>query len=201
MNISEIFIKRPVMTTLLTLWLVLMSLMAYKVLPVSALHKIEFPVIQVTANLSGASPETMAKAVSMPLEQRFSSIPGLDTMTSVNAQGVTQVLLQFNLETDLNTAAQYVNTAISTAQSALPNTMTNLPTFKKLNPSEQPIIFITMNSDSMPIWKLNQYANDFVVNRLSMLPNVAQVDVLGKQKYAVRIYAKPEILKARGLGL
>lgn len=201
MNISEIFIKRPVMTTLLTLWLVLMSLMAYKVLPVSALPKIEFPVIQVTANLSGASPETMAKAVSMPLEQRFSSIPGLDTMTSVNAQGVTQVLLQFNLETDLNTAAQDVNTAISTAQSALPNTMTNLPTFKKLNPSEQPIIFITMNSDSMPIWKLNQYANDFVVNRLSMLPNVALVDVIGKQKYAVRIYAKPEMLKNRGLGL
>jgi HAE1 family hydrophobic/amphiphilic exporter-1 len=143
----------------------------------------------------------MAKAVSMPLEQRFSSIPGLDTMTSVNAQGVTQVLLQFNLETDLNTAAQDVNTAISTAQSALPNTMTNLPTFKKLNPSEQPIIFITMNSDSMPIWKLNQYANDFVVNKLSMLPNVALVDVIGKQKYAVRIYAKPEMLKNRGLGL
>lgn len=122
-------------------------------------------------------------------------------MTSVNAQGVTQVLLQFNLETDLNTAAQDVNTEISTAQSSLPNTMTNLPTFKKLNPSEQPIIFITMNSDSMPIWKLNQYANDFVVNRLSMLPNVALVDVIGKQKYAVRIYAKPEMLKNRGIGL
>lgn len=201
MNISEIFIKRPVMTTLLVTWLVLVSLMAYKSMPVSALPKIEFPVIQVTANLPGASPETMAQAVSMPLEQRFSSISGLDTMTSTNAQGVTQIVLQFSLETDLNTAAQDVNTAISTAQSFLPNTMTNLPTFKKLNPSEQPIIFISMNSDSMPIWKLNQYADNFVVNRLSMLPNVAQVDVLGKQKYAVRIYAKPEILKARGLGL
>jgi HAE1 family hydrophobic/amphiphilic exporter-1 len=201
MNISVIFIKRPVMTSLLMLCLVLMSLMAYKALPVSALPKIEFPVIQVTANLSGASPETMAKAVSMPLEQGFSAIAGLDTMTSVNAQGVTRITLQFGLETDLNTVSQDVNTAISTAQSSLPNTMTNLPTFKKLNPSEQPIIILTMNSDSIPIWKLNQYADNFVVNRLSMLPGVAQVDVIGKQKYAVRIYAKPEMLKARGLGL
>ena len=175
--------------------------MAYKSLPVSALPKIEFPVIQVTANLSGASPETMAKAVSTPLEQRFSSIAGLESMTSISAQGVTRITLQFGLETDLNTVSQDVNTAISTAQSSLPNTMTNLPTFKKLNPSEQPIIMLTMSSDSMPIWKLNQYADDFVVNRLSMLPNVAQVDVIGKQKYAVRIYAKPEMLKVRGVDL
>ncbi len=201
MNISALFIKRPVMTTLLMVWLVLMSCFAYKSLPVSALPKVEFPVIQVTAKLSGASPQTMAQAVSLPLEQRFSAIAGLDTMTSVNGQGVTQITLQFGLNIDLNSAAQDVSAAISTAQANLPNTMTSLPTFKKLNPSEQPIIILAMNSESMPIWQLNKFAEDYVVNRLSMLPDVAQVDVIGQQRYAVRIYVKPDLLKTREVGL
>ncbi len=201
MNLSEVFIKRPVMTTLLMVWLVLMSLFAYKALPVSALPRIEFPVIQVSAKLAGASPQTMAQAVSLPLEQKFSAIPGLDTMTSTNAEGVTQLILQFGLDVDLNAAAQDVSTAISSAQANLPATMTSLPSFKKVNPSEQPIIILSMNSDSMPIWQLNKYAEDYVVNRLSMLADVAQVEIIGQQRYAVRVYAKPETLKQRQVGL
>lgn len=201
MNISALFIKRPVMTTLLMIWLVLMSCFAYKSLPVSALPKIEFPVIQVSAKLSGASPQTMAQAVSLPLEQRFSAIAGLDSMTSLNAQGVTQITLQFGLDVDLNSASQDVSAAISTAQANLPNNMTSLPTFKKLNPSEQPIIILAMSSDSMPIWQLNNFAEDYVVNRLSMLPDVAQVEIIGQQRYAVRVYVKSELLKTREIGL
>lgn len=201
MNISEIFIKRPVMTTLLMIWLVLMSGFAYKSLPVSALPKIEFPVIQVTARLSGAGPEVMAKAVSLPLEQKFSAIPGLENMTSINAQGITRLTLEFGLNVDLNAAAQDVSTAISSAQSVLPITMTTAPSFKKVNPSEQPIIILAMSSDSMPIWQLNSIAEDYVVNRLSMIQDVAQVDVVGQQRYAVRISANPNLLKNRGIGL
>lgn len=201
MNISELFIKRPVMTTLLMLWLVLMSSFSYKFLPVSALPKIEFPVIQVSAKLAGASPEVMAKAVSLPLEQKFSAIPGLENMTSINAQGITKLTLEFGLNVDLNSAAQDVSTAISSAQSSLPTTMTTTPTFKKVNPSEQPIIILAMSSDSMPIWQLNNTAEDYVVNRLSMLADVAQVDIVGQQRYAVRVNVKPEMVKNRGIGL
>lgn len=201
MNISELFIKRPVMTTLLMLWLVLMSSFSYKSLPVSALPKIEFPVIQVSAKLAGASPEVMAKAVSLPLEQKFSAIPGLENMTSINAQGITRLTLEFGLSVDLNSAAQDVSTAISSAQSSLPTTMTTTPTFKKVNPSEQPIIILAMSSDSMPIWQLNNIAEDYVVNRLSMLADVAQVDIIGQQRYAVRVNVKPEMVKNRGIGL
>jgi HAE1 family hydrophobic/amphiphilic exporter-1 len=201
MNISELFIKRPVMTTLLMLWLVLMSSFSYKFLPVSALPKIDFPVIQVSAKLAGASPEVMAKAVSLPLEQKFSAIPGLENMTSINAQGITKLTLEFGLNVDLNSAAQDVSTAISSAQSSLPTTMTTTPTFKKVNPSEQPIIILAMSSDSMPIWQLNNTAEDYVVNRLSMLADVAQVDIVGQQRYAVRVNVKPEMVKNRGIGL
>ncbi len=201
MNISELFIKRPVMTTLLMLWLVLMSSFSYKALPVSALPKIEFPVIQVSARLDGASPEVMAKAVSLPLEQKFSAIPGLENMNSINAQGITRLTLEFGLSVDLNSAAQDVSTAISSAQSSLPTTMTTSPTFKKVNPSEQPIIILAMSSDSMPIWQLNNTAEDYVINRLSMLADVAQVDINGQQRYAVRVNVKPEIMKNRGIGL
>ncbi|MEI6188222.1 MAG: efflux RND transporter permease subunit, partial [Alphaproteobacteria bacterium] len=170
-------------------------------MPVSALPKIEFPVIQVSAKLAGASPEVMAKAVSLPLEQKFSAIPGLENMTSINAQGITRLTLEFGLSVDLNSAAQDVSTAISSAQSSLPATMTTTPTFKKVNPSEQPIIILAMSSDSMPIWQLNNIAEDYVVNRLSMLADVAQVDIIGQQRYAVRVNVKPEMVKNRGIGL
>ncbi len=201
MNFSALFIKRPVMTTLLMVWLVLMSCFAYQALPVSALPKIEFPVIQVTANLAGAGPQVMAKAVSLPLEQKFSSIPGLETMTSANALGITNLTLQFGLNVDLGAAAQDVSAAIASASANLPTAMSALPTFKKVNPSEQPIMILSMNSDSMPIWQLNNLAEDYVVNRLAMLPDVAQVEINGRQRYAVRVNVKPEMLKNRGIGL
>lgn len=201
MNFSEIFIKRPVMTTLLMVWLVLMSIFAYQKLPVNALPNVEFPTIVVTANLSGASAETMAQAVALPLEQQFSTIPGLDVMTSTSAQETTQITLQFNLNININTAAQDVGTAISAAQSKLPTTMTTAPSFKKVNPSEQPVIIIAIQTDTMPMWKLNQFSDNYIVPRLTMLPNVSKVDTNGKQKYAVRIGVNPEILRARGLGI
>ena len=201
MNVSALFIRRPVMTTLLMVWLVLMSILAYQKLPVNALPSVEFPTIVVTANLSGASAETMSQAVALPLEQQFSTIPGLDVMTSNSAQEVTQITLQFNLDVKINTAAQDVGTAISAAQSKLPATMTTAPSFKKVNPSEQPVIIIALRTDTMPIWKLNQFSDNFIVPRLSMLPNVAKVDTNGRQKYAVRIGVNPEILRARGLGI
>lgn len=201
MNFSEIFIKRPVMTTLLMVWLVLMSIFAYQKLPVNALPNVEFPTIVVTANLSGASAETMAQAVALPLEQQFSTIPGLDVMTSTSAQETTQITLQFNLNININTAAQDVGTAISAAQSKLPTTMTTAPSFKKVNPSEQPVIIVAIQTDTMPMWKLNQFSDNYIVPHLTMLPNVSKVDTNGKQKYAVRIGVNPEILRARGLGI
>ncbi|MDP3371882.1 MAG: efflux RND transporter permease subunit [Candidatus Paracaedibacteraceae bacterium] len=201
MNISEIFIKRPIMTTLLMVWIVLMSTFAYQKLPVNALPRVEFPVIVVTASLPGASAETMAQAVSLPLEQQFSAIPGLDVMTSSSAQETTQITLQFNLDVNINTAAQDVGTSISTAQRKLPTTMVAPPTFKKINPSEQPVIILALRSDTMPIWKLNQFSDTLVVPRLAMLPNVARVDTGGRQKYAVRISVNPEALRARGIGI
>lgn len=201
MNISRLFILRPVMTTLLTLWVVMLGLFGYWQLPVSALPKIEFPVIQVTANLPGANPETMAQSVALLLEQQFSSIPGLDTMTSSSAQGISQITLQFSLNVNLNAAAQDVGTAISTAQSNLPPQMTNLPTYKKINPAEQPIIFLALTSPTLPLWQVDQFAKNYIVNRLSMLPNVAQVAIIGEQKYAVRVYVRPDVLKSRNLSL
>lgn len=201
MNVSEIFIKRPIMTTLLMLWIVLMSIFAYQKLPVNALPRVEFPVIVVTASLPGASAQTMAQAVSLPLEQQFSTIPGIDVITSSNAQETTQITLQFNLDVNINVAAQDVGASISTAQSKLPTTMVTPPTFKKVNPSEQPILILAIRSDTMPIWKLNQFSDNIIVPRLSMLPNVATVDTSGRQKYAVRISVSPEKLRVRGLGI
>jgi HAE1 family hydrophobic/amphiphilic exporter-1 len=189
------------MTTLLMVWLVLTSIFAYQKLPVNALPRVEFPVIVVTASLPGASAETMAQAVSLPLEQQFSTIPGLDVMTSTSAQETAQITLQFNLNTDLNAAAQDVGTSISGAQSRLPAEMITAPSFKKVNPSEQPIIVLAVRSDSMPLWKLNQFSDNYIVPRLSMLPNVAKVDTNGRQKYAVRIAVNPDKLKSRGLGI
>ncbi len=201
MNISRIFILRPVMTTLITLWVVMAGMFGLWNLPISALPKIEFPVIQVTASLPGANPVTMAQAVALPLEQQFSSIPGLEAMTSTSAQGTSLITLQFALDVNINAAAQDVGTAISTAQVNLPPNMPSLPTYKKVNPAEQPIIFLAITSPTLPLWQVDQYAQNYVVNRLSMIRNVAQVSVIGEQKYAVRVYVRPEILKSRNLSL
>jgi HAE1 family hydrophobic/amphiphilic exporter-1 len=200
-HISRIFIERPIMTALVTTWVCMMGVFGYWNLPISALPNIEFPVIVVQAELPGANAKTMAEAIALPLEQRFSSIPGVDTMTSTNAQGISQIVLQFNLDVNIDAAAQDVGSAIGNAQAEFPPEMTTLPTYRKVNPAEQPVIYLSVNSDTLPLWQVNQYAEDYIAARLSMLPNVAQVDVQGQQAYAVRVYAKPSILKARGLDL
>ncbi|MBY0281952.1 MAG: efflux RND transporter permease subunit [Alphaproteobacteria bacterium] len=189
------------MTTLVTLWIVMAGMFGFWNLPISALPKIEFPVIQVTASLPGANPVTMAQAVALPLEQQFSSISGLEAMTSTSAQGTSLITLQFALDVNINAAAQDVGTAISTAQVNLPPNMPSLPIYKKVNPAEQPIIFLAVTSPTLPLWQVNQYAQNYVVDRLSMIRNVAQVSVIGEQKYAVRVYVRPEILKSRNLSL
>ncbi|MBY0462390.1 MAG: efflux RND transporter permease subunit, partial [Alphaproteobacteria bacterium] len=189
------------MTTLITVWVVMAGMFGFWNLPISALPKIEFPVIQVRASLPGANPVTMAQAVALPLEQQFSSIPGLEAMTSTSAQGTSLITLQFALDVNINAAAQDVGTSISTAQVNLPPNMPSLPTYKKVNPAEQPIIFLAITSPTLPLWQVDQYAQNYVVDRLSMIRNVAQVAVIGEQKYAVRVYVRPEILKSRNLSL
>lgn len=199
MSMSRVFIERPVMTVLLTIWVVGLGLFALLRLPVSSLPQIEFPVIQVVARLPGATPEIMAQSVALPLEQKFSGIPGLESMVSTSAQGITQINLQFSLTTSINAAAQDVGSAISGAQALLPTGMPSLPTYAKINPAEQPIIYLAVSSDTMPLYKVHDYADNILATRLSMLPNVAQVELIGAQKYAVRIYAKPEQLTARNM--
>lgn len=189
------------MTTLCTVWLIVVSIFAYLNLPINALPKIEFPVIVVNASFTGASPETMAQAVALPLEQQFSSIPGLNQVSSTSAQENTQIVLEFDLNADLNAAAQDVATAIASAQSKLPTDMVTTPSFKKINPADQPIVVLSLSSPNMPMWKLNQYCDNYIVPAISMLPDVARVSVSGRQKYAVRIEINPSLFISRKLGL
>ncbi len=189
------------MTTLLALWITISGVVAFIYLPVSALPKVEFPTIQVTANLPGAKSETMAEAVALPLEQRFAAIDGLDNMSSSSAQGTSRITLQFSLDKNIDAAAQDVGTAISAAQAVLPPNMPSLPTYKKINPSDTPVIYLALTSKTLPLWQVNEYADTYVSNRLSMQSGVAQVEILGEQKYAVRIYAKPDLLAVRKLSL
>ncbi|MCL2825588.1 MAG: efflux RND transporter permease subunit, partial [Polyangiaceae bacterium] len=201
MNISEPFIKRPVATTLLTITLVLIGVLAYPLLPVSPLPNVDFPTINVSASLPGASPETMAASVATPLEKEFSSIDGVDSMTSTSTLGSTQITLQFNLARDLDAAAQDVQSAMSRASRLLPRDMPTQPSFRKVNPAEAPIIQIALGSDTLPLYKVNEYAETILAQRLSTLLGVAQVQVYGSQKYAVRIQVDPLKLKARGVGI
>ncbi len=201
MNISEIFIRRPVMTTLLMLSFLLVGIVGYRSLPVSDLPNVDFPTILVTANLPGANPDTMASAVATPLERQFSTIAGLDSMTSTSALGTTQITLQFNLSRSIDAAAQDVQSMIAAAAPNLPPNMPTPPTYQKVNPAEQPVIYISMSSTTLPPSTVNDYADTFVSPRLSTLPGVAQVQVFGSMKYAVRVQADPKALASRGIGL
>jgi HAE1 family hydrophobic/amphiphilic exporter-1 len=201
MNISELFIRRPVMTTLVMLSVLIFGVMAYTKLPVSDLPNVDFPTIQVTASLAGASPSTMASAVATPLEREFSAIDGLDSMTSASSQGSTQITLQFNLRRNIDAAAQDVQVAISRAARNLPNDMTTPPYFRKVNPADSPIMRIALTSPTMPIYALNEYGETMMAQRISMISGVAQVQVYGSQKYAVRIQLDPKELAARGIGI
>jgi HAE1 family hydrophobic/amphiphilic exporter-1 len=201
MNLSEIFIRRPVTTTLLMVAILLFGFVGYRLLPVSDLPNVDIPVLLVSAALPGASPETMASSVAVPLERQFSTIEGLNAMTSTSALGSTQVTLQFDLSRNIDSAAQDVQTAISQAAPFLPQDMPQPPTYRKVNPADQPILYLSLNSDTLPLWELNEYADTLMAQRISMVKGVAQVAIFGPQKYAVRVQLDPHELASRGIGL
>src|SRR5579885_2431614 len=201
MNLSEIFIRRFVMTTLLMLGILLFGVMGYKLLPVSDLPNVDFPTLLVTASLPGASPETMASAVATPLENQFSMIAGLNAMTSVNSLGSTQITLEFDLSRSLDGAAVDAQAAITQAARLLPPGMPAPPTFTKVNPADQPILYIALTSGALPLWTLDEYAETRIAQRISMVSGVAQVQVLGAQKYAVHVQIDPHALAARQIGI
>jgi len=201
MNFSELFIRRPVTTTLIMLGILIFGLMAYHLLPVSDLPNVDFPTIVVSANLPGASPETMASSVALPLERQFSTIAGIDTMNSSSGIGSTQITVQFNLARDIDAAAQDVQSAIAQAQRQLPRDMPNPPSYRKVNPADQAILMLAMTSPTMPMSKLNEYASTTLGERISMVNGVAQVQVYGSQKYAVRVQVDPRTLSSRGIGI
>ncbi|TAM81058.1 MAG: efflux RND transporter permease subunit [Acidobacteria bacterium] len=201
MNLSEIFIRRPVMTTLVMLGILLFGIMAYRFLPVSDLPSVDYPTITVRADLPGASPDTMASSVATPLERQFSTIAGLDSMSSTNTQGSTQISLQFDLSRNIDAAAQDVQSMITQAQGQLPPNMPSPPTFRKVNPADQPIIYMAVWSDTLPLYTTSEYADTMMAQRISMISGVAQVQVFGEQKYAVRVQFDPKALAARKIGI
>jgi HAE1 family hydrophobic/amphiphilic exporter-1 len=201
MNVSSPFIRRPVMTILLTVGVVLTGLLGYFSLPVSDLPNVDFPTIQVTANLPGANPETMAAAIATPLEKEFTTIAGLDNLTSTSALGTTSITLQFDLDRNIDAAALDVQSAISKASRSLPNDMPSPPAFRKVNPSDSPILILALRSSTLPLYEVNEYGETNIAQRLSLVKGVAQVMVFGQQKKAVRVQVDPDLLAARGIGI
>ncbi len=201
MNIAEIFIRRPIMTTLVTAAILVFGIIAYRQLPVSDLPNVEYPTIQVSAALPGANPDTMASAVATPLERQFSTIAGLDSMSSVNTQGFTAITLQFTLSRNIDAAAQDVQASIAAAQALLPTDMPSPPVYQKVNPADQPIIYMSVNSTTLPLSTVDRYADTVIAERISMVSGVAQVQVFGEQKYAVRVQLDPKALAVRGIGV
>jgi hydrophobic/amphiphilic exporter-1 (mainly G- bacteria), HAE1 family len=199
MSIPELCIRRPIMTTLVMISILLFGVMSYRLLPVSDLPSVEYPTINVRANLPGASPQTMAAAVATPLERRFSTIPGLDSMTSSSSLGSTNITLQFSLDRSVDAAAQDVQTMISSAR-GLPDNMPSPPSYNKVNPADSPILFLNLTSPTLQLSDVNQYAETVVAERISTLDGVAQVNVFGEQKYAVRVQLDPRLLASQQIG-
>jgi HAE1 family hydrophobic/amphiphilic exporter-1 len=201
MNFSETFVRRPVMTTLVMSALLIFGILGYRLLPVSDLPNVDFPTIQVTAGLPGASPETMASTVATPLEKQFSTIQGLDSMTSTNQLGLTQITLQFGLSRNLDAAAQDVQEAIAVSARLLPQNMPSPPVYQKVNPANTPVLFLLLKSETLPLSTLDDYAQTMMAQRISMVNGVAQVAVYGSQTYAVRVQLNPDALASRGIGI
>ncbi len=201
MNISAIFIRRPIATILLMFGLLLVGIFGYRWLPISDLPNVDFPTIAVSAQLPGASPETMASSIATPLEQQFSTIAGISSMSSSSTLGRVQITLQFDLDRDIDAAAQDVQSAISAASRSLPDGMPSPPTFQKVNPAAAPILYLALSSEHMPLSLVDQYAESILAKRISMISGVAQVSVFGAQKYAVRIRLNPDTLVARDLSV
>src|SRR5579872_2954469 len=201
MNPSELFIKRPITTTLIMLGIVVFGVMAYRLLPVSDLPVIDFPTIQVQGNLPGASPQTVASSIALPLEKNFSSIAGLNAINSTSTLGATNITLQFDLSRNIDAAAQDVQSMIAKTQRLLPPQMPSPPSYQKVNPSDQPVILLALHSSILPIWTVDEYAETTMAQRISMVSGVAQVGVFGQAKYAVRIDVEPRKLSAFGIGI
>jgi HAE1 family hydrophobic/amphiphilic exporter-1 len=200
MNISELFIRRPITTTLVTAAILLFGIVAYRLLPVSDLPNIDYPTIQVTAVLPGASPETMASSVALPLERQFSTIAGIDSMNSTNGLGYSNITVQFELSRNIDAAAQDVQAAISKAAQQLPPNMPSPPSYQKVNPADQPVMYVAVSSPTLPLYQVYEYADTLMAQRISMVSGVAQVQVYGS-KYAVRVQVNPDALAARGIGV
>ncbi|MGZ4824019.1 MAG: efflux RND transporter permease subunit, partial [Terriglobales bacterium] len=201
MTIAELCIRRPVMTTLVMLAILLFGVMGYRSLPVSDLPNVDFPTIQVQVGLPGASPDTMASAVAMPLEKQFSTIAGLDQMTSTNMLGSTSITLQFNLSRNIDAAAQDVQAMIGKAAKDLPQDLPAPPTYQKVNPADQPVLFLSVSSPTLRLSDVDEYAETMLAQRISMVSGVAQVFVYGAQKYAVRAQLDPKKLAAHQIGI
>ncbi len=200
MNVSELFIRRPVMTTLVMAGVLIFGLLGYHRLPVSDLPNVDFPTISVNASLPGASPETMASAVATPLEREFATIAGIQVMTSSSSTGQTSIQIQFTLDRDIDAAAQDVQAAIASAQTDLPSEMLP-PRYRKQNPADSPILYLSLTSKTLPLSQVNEFAETFMAQRISTVAGVSQVDVFGQQKYAVRIQLDPNALAVRGIGI
>ena len=201
MNISELFIRRPVTTTLVMVGILIFGIMGYKSLPVSDLPTVDFPTITVNANLAGASAETMASAVATPLEKNFSTIAGLDSLSSTSTLGRTQITLQFILSRNIDSAAQDVQAQIARTARDLPSSMTTPPSYRKVNPANNSIMLFALTSDTLPLSSVDEYAQTILAQRISMVNGVAQVDVIGSQKAAIRIQLDPSQLAVRQIGV
>ena len=201
MNISRIFIERPIMTTLVMAALVIFGLFGYFTLPLSDLPNVDFPTVSVSANLPGADPITMASGVAAVLENQFSTIPGIDQMSSNSSIGQSNVTMQFSLDRNIDSAAQDVQAAISAALGQLPKSLPRPPSFRKVNPNDQPIMYISMFSDTMQLQDLDEYAETLLSREISTIDGVAQITVFGQGKYGVRIQVDPDALAARGIGI
>ncbi len=201
MNFSEFFIRRPIATSLLMLGIAMFGIVAYRALPVSDMPNVDFPTLSVGASLPGADPATMASSVATPLERQFTGIAGLDSMSSSSSTGSTSITLQFDLNRRIDGAAVDVQTAISAATPLLPPGIPSPPSFRKSNPSDSPIMFLGLTSKTLPLYKLDEYAETLVAQRVSMVSGVAQVSVMGAQKYAVHIQVDPRKLASRQIGI
>src|SRR5437762_8197598 len=201
MNIAALFVRRPVMTALVMIGIIAYGVVGYRLLPVNALPNVDFPTIQVQAQLPGAAPDTMASAVATPLEKQLSTVAGIDSMTSASTNGTTTITIQFSLDRNIDAAAQDVQSAIAAAARQLPSTLPTPPTQRKVNPADASIIMLALTSQTQPLSAVDEYAESNLAQRISTINGVAQVQVFGAQQYAVRIQLDPNALATRGIAL
>src|SRR5882757_6472528 len=201
MSISEPFIRRPIATSLMMLGVLVFGIGAYGLLPVAALPKVDFPTIVVSVNYPGASPDTMASAIATPLEQQFATIPSLDQMTSTSGIGSLSITLQFDLERNIDGAAQDVQTAINAASGVLPKDLPTPPTYRKTNPADRPVMIYAVHSDALPIYRVDDYAYTILAQKMSTLKGVSEARIFGQRPYAPHIQVNPSALASRGIGL